>query len=61
VEQGTAEVYYQQCIANSQVRAAIETYKDGIMRRLIYRMYATDQLTLIAAIKLLEYLDKKER
>jgi|5_EtaG_2_1085323.scaffolds.fasta_scaffold49321_4 hypothetical protein len=31
------------------------------MRKLIYRMYETDQLTLGAAMKLLEYLDKKER
>ena len=31
------------------------------MRKLIYRMYEKDQLTLCAAMKLLNYLDKKDR
>ncbi len=31
------------------------------MRKLIYRMYEKDQLTLGAAMKLLNYLDKKDR
>ena len=31
------------------------------MRKLIYRMFETDQLSLDAAMRLLEYLDLKKR